>query len=168
MRQFYFGGKFDFEYKDFSINNLSKDYRSIILGDVNKILYPPKNDNKTIELNKDKLYIGPYYFYEEDLSSEEIVKNEFNMVEKSTDVIFLLNNDPCPGTITELMHASFTNKNIYIFYIKIEADDGEPKDKIKSKQWYPIIFSQLINNNIHIFECNNKEEAINKIKNILC
>ena len=168
-RKIYFGGVFPFQYKEYSLERLSEDYRAKILGDTNKLAYMPDNTEHSVEIQKDVQYIGPYYFYENNLGASDIVKTEYNMVENSTDVIFLLNDEGCPGSITELIHAAFAGKDIAIFYIKsTEAIEGaEPDNDIACRQWYPIICSKIISDKVKIFECTNKEEAIDKIKEYL-
>lgn len=162
----YFAGRFQFMYKDYSKDKLAKDYRSILLGDVNKILNTPKNNTKSVSLSNDAEYIGPFYFYEEGTSAGDIVKNEFSMVERATDVVFLLDNEACPGTITELVHASFMKKNVFIFYVKTKIDEGEPENEINSKQWYAIKTATIVNEKKTVIrECDSYEEAVNLIIN---
>ena len=159
-KRIYFGGRFLFMYKDYTKEKLSEDYRARLLGNVDLMLNTPKNETKSVSINDYSEYIGPFYFYEEGTSASDIVLNEFNMVENCTDIVFLLDNEPCPGTISELIHASFLHKNIYIFYVKTTIDDGEPENEINSKQWYAIKMSSIVNKeHTHIYECATYEEG---------
>lgn len=163
IKKIYFGGRFSFQYKDYTKEKLAMDYRSIILGDVNKILHSPNTNEKLTKISENVFYTGPYYFYEEGTTAKDIVKNEIEMVERCTDAIFLLDNESCPGTITEIIHSVFKNKIIHIFYVKIPIDNGEPENEINSKQWYPIMFSLLNNDKVFLTECKTRDDATKKI-----
>ena len=164
----YFGGNFDFQYKDYSKDKLEKDYRAIILGGADRMLHSPKTETKTVEIYPGVDYVGPFYFYEEGTTASDIVNNEFRMVESSTDVVFLLDNVNSPGTISELIHAAYCKKEIHIFFIGLNHDDGEPENDVNSMHWYPMRMSQIISpDTVHMYECVNKEEATNKIINLL-
>ena len=163
----YFGGNFEFQYKDYSKNKLEKDYRAIILGGADRMLHTPKNESRTVEIRSNVEYCGPFYFYEEGTSASDIVHNEYQMVKSATDVIFLLDNVNSPGTISELIHAAYSGKRIYVFYIRLKHDDGEPENDVNSMQWYPITMAQIISDKVTIRECDNKDDAINNIKNLI-
>ena len=165
FKKIYFGGNFPFQYKDYTEEKLAEDYRAIVLGDVKELLKSPSAEfkYKRIKGKDNVFYAGPYYFYEEGTSAEGIVKNEHQMVEDCTDAIFLLENTPCPGTITEIVHSSMIGKNVHIFYVGTTIDDGEPENEIDSKQWYSICFSKLVNPNVSIERCENKTDATHKI-----
>ena len=159
-RKIYFGGRFLFMYKDYTKEKLAKDYRARLLGDVELMLKTPKNAERSVSLSADAEYIGPFYFYEEGTTAEDIVNNEFSMVDRCTDIFFLLDNEPCPGTICELVHAAFTKKNIYIFYVSTPPDEGEPENEINSKQWYAIQTALIINDRrTQVYECSSYEDA---------
>ena len=115
----YFGGNFQFQYKDYTKELLAEDFRAKVLGDVEKLMRRPKEDFGYVELSDNVLYSGPYYFYEEGVDGASIVKNEYNMVVRSNGVVFLLDNVNCPGTIAEMMHTLFAHdhKHIWIFYV---------------------------------------------------
>ena len=166
MKKMFFGGRFLFMYKDYTIEKLSDDYRAKLLGDVKMMLKPPSNTSRSVRFSNTSEYIGPFYFYEEGTSASAIVKNEYNMVEKCTDAVFLLDNRACPGTISELIHASFLRKIIHIFYVTLSVDDDEPENEISSRQWYAIQMSSMINGgNTHIKECATYDEAVELIIN---
>ena len=161
----YFGGNFEFQYKDYTRELLAQDYRAKVLGDVEKLMRRPKDDFGYIELSDEVLYSGPYYFYEDGVDGASIVKNEFNMVVRSTDVVFLLDNVNCPGTIAEMMHALFSNKRIWIFYVSQPQDEGEPEKEISNSNWYPIEMCrwQRGGDRCKITECSSRADAVNKI-----
>ena len=163
----YFGGNFEFQYKDYSKDKLEKDYRAIILGGADKMLHTPDNETKTVEIRSRVEYAGPFYFYEEGTSASDIVHNEYQMVKSATDVVFLLDNVNSPGTISELIHAAYSNKQIHIFYIGLKHDDGEPENDVNSMQWYPITMAQIISDKVWLCECKDKEDAIDKIKTLI-
>ena len=60
---FYFGGQFMFRYKDYSIENIEKDYRSRVLGDYR--LWLNENNDHCVKINDENYYVGPFYFTEE-------------------------------------------------------------------------------------------------------
>lgn len=164
MKIIYFGGNFEFQYKDYSIDKLAKDYRAKILGDVNKLLHTPNNMSKTVGLGYDLFYCGPYYFYEEGVDGSSIVSNEYSMVDWCTDAIFLIDNTNIPGTITEIIHAAMLRKRITIFYVKKQLDEGEPENDICSSNWYPLEFAKL-EAGATLIECDNREIAKELIYN---
>ena len=166
-RKIYFGGNFEFQYKDYSKEKLENDYRAIILGDADKMLHTPTNETKTVEIRPGVEYVGPFYFYEEGTTANNIVRNEYQMVMASSDVIFLLDNVNSPGTISELIHAAYNNKNIYIFYIEMKHDDGEPENDVDSLQWYPITMSQIISNKVRLYKCRDKNDAVVNIQELI-
>lgn len=162
----YFGGRFLFQYKDYTKEKLANDYRARLLGTSDLMLRTPRNDSRSVPINDRSDYIGPFYFYDEGTSAHDIVFNEFNMVEKCTDAVFLLDNEPCPGTISELIHASFLCRNVHIFYVSILPDEGEPENEINSKQWYAIRMATIVNKDrTYVRECLTYEEAVNSIIN---
>ena len=167
MKIIYFGGNFEFQYKDYSKDKLEEDYRAIILGGADRMLHTPKNGSKIVEICPGIAYCGPFYFYEEGTSAADIVHNEYNMVKLATDVVFLLDNVNSPGTISELIHAAYCNKNIHVFYIGLKHDDGEPENDVNSLQWYPITMAQIISDKVTIYECKGKKDAIDKIKKLI-
>lgn len=163
---FYFAGRFLFQYKDYTEEKLANDYRARLLGDVRLIQHTPANDSRSVPINEASDYIGPFYFYEEGTSAWNIVLNEFSMVERCTDAVFILDNESCPGSISELIHASFLKKNVHIFYVSTPIDEGEPENEINSKQWYAIQMASIVNlGNTDITECLTYEEAVNSIIN---
>ena len=157
MKAFYFGGQFNFLYKDFSIENISKDYRSKILGDYN--LWLNKPNTNSVQINKNALYVGPFYFTDYK-DSEHIVSFESSCIEKATDCVFVLSNNSAPGTITEIIQAVFLNKNIYIFYVNKDIPSNEIDTPVKNDLWYPIIFAKQNSKNIKIFEFDTYNDAV--------
>lgn len=157
-RLVYCGGNFEFQYKDFKPELMKDDYRTHILGDVNGILYQPKNESKTINVCKDVEYVGPFYFYEEGLDGSNVVSTEIGMVDRCTDAVFLVDNVNIPGTVAEIIHASLLKKNVAIFYVKQPLDEGEPEKDICSANWYPLQFAKQVAN-AYLVECEDRELA---------
>ena len=90
-------------------------------------------------------YAGPFYFYEEGATAEDIVCREAQTVVNSDICYFLLDSDACqPGTVTEIINAVIHKKIIKIFYVCATMDPGEPERDISSPLWYPIIFAQRL------------------------
>jgi hypothetical protein len=163
-KKIYFGGRFRFMYKDYTKEKLAEDYRAKLLGDVDLMLRTPKNRSKSVYMGRQMGYIGPFYFYDEGTSAEDIVNNEYDMVERCDEAVFLLDDEPCPGTISELIHASVLYKNVRIYYVKTEIDKGEPENEIYSKQWYAIMMAIKINEECtDIIECADYDEAVDMI-----
>lgn len=142
----YCAGPFGFQYKDYSIENLAKDYRSILVGGPEKVATEPKGlvrpmfpANELIE------YYGPFYFYEDQLTAEDIVRNECKKIREADVIFFFLPNDAaCPGTVTELIHAACASKEIVIAYVK-QDDKDVPENSWNSPLWYPLLFTDIQN-----------------------
>ena len=162
MKTFYFGGQFNFMYKDFSIENLKNDYRSKILGDYN--LWINKPDSSAINISNNIQYVGPFYFTG-NKDSESIVKFESSCIEKASDCVFVLSNKSAPGTITEIIQSVFLKKNIHIFYEKNNVPEDEVSTKIKNDLWYALIFVQQNSSNVEIFGFETYDLAVNSCVN---
>lgn len=166
----YCAGPFSFQYKDYSIENLSKDYRSILVGSPDKIAHEPKDScaYPDFKANATISYSGPFYFYEDQLTAEDIVRNEMKKVREADVVFFLLPADAaCPGTVTELINATCCSKEMVIAYIK-QDDKDVPENNWNTPLWYPLLFADINNGmKITIKQVENKEEAINVFNNYL-
>lgn len=141
MIKFYFGGQFQFRYEDYSFEEASKDYRSLILKNPHKFIDKPKEGFYV--LSNDVLYVGPFYFYNhENLipPQRQVVETESNCVRLATDCVFVLSNSSAPGTITEIIHATLLQKNIYIFYVS-----NNSYEEIENDLWYAIQFASINN-----------------------
>ena len=165
MKKLYFGGSFP----DLDINHpedsIKGDFRVQILGEVNRLLYLPENEDREILLSDHVSYVGPYYFYGESLQAKQTVIVENEMILKCTDAVFLLENINIPGTITELVYAALLGKNVHAFYVSLEK--GTPETEINSEQWYPIAFAQMMGKSIECVECNSREDAVEKILSLV-
>lgn len=164
IKKLYCGGKFtfDFQKKRYETDVLN-DYRCYLLGNPHLLL----ESNKPIKLKENLEYIGPFYFETENMQDIYIVKKEKQMIDESTDCIFLLNDGLCPGTISELIYASMLAKNIYIFFIK-QNDNEETESSLHTACWYPIILSQQLNNNkTKIFSAKSLIEAQEQIDKLI-
>ena len=159
----YFGGKFPFVYREFSMENLSWDYRASLIGVENLVKQPPVLP----KLKNGMEYAGPFYFYEEKLSAEEVVEKEAKTIEESDVCYFVLENDGNqPGTVVEIINATLRKKVVVILYVQKELNSGELKIPFNSPLWYPIVFAQKFNKeNTTIIECNSITEAIAILKN---
>lgn len=159
MRKLYCGGSFCFDYQQTGYQEqVTADYRAMLLGSPDRLLR--RSDAQ--QLTDSVLYIGPFYFESDGMIDRDIVQNEINMVSACTDAVFLLDKAGCPGTICELTMASMLGKNVHLFYLR-KSDDQETESALHTPCWYPIIHSCLINKHSRIYECNSKEDAVNKI-----
>lgn len=154
----YCGGNFEFRYEDYVASSLLSDYRTRILGDILNIMYEPKNDDKTRDLSEHLAYCGPYYFYENGLTGDNVVKNEYEMVEKCTHAVFIVDNTNIPGTITEIIHAALRGKTIQIYYIRQARGDGEPEKEIENANWYALEMAKQIAG-AKLIGCKDRKEA---------
>ena len=154
---FYFGGQFMFRYKDYSIENIEKDYRSRVLGDYR--LWLNENNDHCVKINDENYYVGPFYFTEEK-SGHGIVNLESDSINAATDCVFVLSNESAPGTVTEIIQATEIGKNIYIFYVKKDIPTEEVDTEFKSDLWYPITFAALNASNIEIYGFDTYDEAV--------
>lgn len=161
MRKLYFGGGFPSLDINHPEESLKKDFRVLILGDVMKLLFLPRESTSETHLSDNLSYVGPYFYYGEEISAKQVVAVENDMVHKCTDAVFLLENVSSPGTITEVVNAVLLGKNVHIFYVSL--DNGIPETEINSDQWYPIAFAQMVGKNVHCTECRNREEAVRRI-----
>lgn len=142
------------------IDSLKEDYRALILGDVRRLLHLPNEANE-IPLSDKVSYVGPFYFYGDSLISRQIVSVENDMIHRCTDAVFLLGNNSCPGSVTELVNAALLGKTIHIFYVVLYS--GTPETEINSDQWYPMAFARMVGKNVTCMQCQSRDEAIQKI-----
>ena len=157
MRKLYCGGRFHFDYLlDGYREDAAKDYRAILLGEVEFLLHPSQG----VKIGENAEYIGPYYFETDGMQDQDIVRVEWEMVRNCTDAIFLLESADCPGTICELTAASMLGKLIHIFYLR---DDRETESLLHTPCWYPILHSLSVNENTNIYECKDLNDAVEKI-----
>lgn len=157
-RTFYFGGQFNFRYKDYSEENIANDYRSKILGDYKKWLNEPKE--RYVKINDNNYYVGPFYFCES-TDGEKIVNYEYDSVLLATDCFFVLSNESAPGTVTEIITASMVGKSVHIFYVKKDIPKEEVNTEFKSDLWYPITFAKNMSTYAEIHGFDTYEEAVN-------
>lgn len=154
---FYFGGQFNFRYKDYSIENIENDYRSKVLGDYR--LWLNENDEHIVRMGNGNYYVGPFYFTKEK-SGHGIVALEQDSVSLATDCVFVLSNNPAPGTVTEIIEATNIGKNVYIFYVKKDIPTEEIDTEFKNDLWYPITFAALNAANVEISGFDTYDEAV--------
>ena len=161
MRKLYFGGGFPSLDMNQPEDSLKDDFRVLVLGDVRKLLYLPQECTTETPITDNGSYVGPYFFYGEEISAKQVVAVENEMVHKCTDAVFLLENVSSPGTITEVVNAVLLGKNVHIFYVSLGS--GSPETEINSDQWYPIAFAQMVGKDVHCIECSSRAEAVRKI-----
>lgn len=155
----YCAGPFGFQYKDYSKEKIAKDYRSILVGNPDKIIHegqflPTFRDNMRVKYN------GPFYFYEDQKTAADIVKEEKERVEEADVVFFYFRgNANCPGTVTELINAAMLKKRMVIVY-EPQSNTGEPENDVDSSVWYPLMFVGLCNKNASLHRVSNQEEAL--------
>ena len=155
------GGAFRFDRRRADCYDMiPKDYRSVLLKDP-ALLFADFNEGDTL-LNAQVSYVGPYFFTTDQLSGEQIILREKEMIERCTDAIFLFDEAGCPGSVTELMQAAMLGKNLHLFYIQ-KGDDDEIESALHTPCWYPILYSQLTNGHTHLYRCHNYDEAVSKI-----
>lgn len=139
MEYLYCGGRFDFDYRDADFEEKAvRDYRAILLNDVNKLL----RNSDTVILSGHLAYIGPYYFETDGMLDRDIVEVEKRQIERCTIAVFLLDNSPCPGTIAEMVYAAELQKRVLIFYVR---NENETESALRSLFWYPMILCSEIN-----------------------
>ena len=157
MDYLYCGGRFDFDYRDADFEEkAAKDYRAILLNDVNKLL----NNSDTVVLTSYLAYIGPYYFETDGMLDQDIVEVEKRQIERCTIAVFLLDNFPCPGTIAEMVYAAALQKRILVYYVK---NVSETESTLLSAFWYPMILSSKINSSdVDLIACDSFSEACDK------
>lgn len=158
MEFIYCGGRFDFDYLDEGFRERAeKDYRAVLLKDVNKLLCP----SDTVMLSDSLAYAGPFYFETDGMQDRNIVEIEKKQIERCTDAVFLLDHSPCPGTIAEMVYAASLQKKIHIFYVK---DKNETESLLHSPFWYPMILCSLIDPaDIEMTSCASRSEACERI-----
>lgn len=139
MNYLYCGGRFDFDCRDTDFEEKAvRDYRAILLNDVNKLL----SNSDTVILSGHLAYIGPYFFETDDMLDRDIVEVEKRQIERCTIAVFLLDDTPCPGTIAELVYAASLQKKILIYYVK---NTNETESVLRSPFWYPMILCSKVN-----------------------
>ena len=158
MEYIYCGGRFAFDYLEVGFEEKAeKDYRAILLNDVNKLL----RNSGTVILSSRLAYIGPFYFETDGMLDQNIVETEKGQIESCTIAVFLLDHAPCPGTIAEMVYAASLQKRIRIYYIK---DESETESALFSPFWYPMILCSKIDpDNVSITACNSFDEARDEI-----
>lgn len=159
------GGAFRFDRRRADCYDMiPKDYRSILLGDPAR-LFADFNSGDSI-LSPEIAYVGPYFFTTDKLSGEQIILKEKEMIERCTDAIFLFDEAGCPGSVTELMQAAMLGKNLHLFYIK-KGDDDEIESALHTPCWYPILFSKLTNEHTTLYRCQDYDNAVKKIMELI-
>lgn len=83
----YCAGKFDFVYRDYSPKHLAQDYRGLLVEDAGQLI-KETGDTVRFKAAADAEYIGPFYFYEDQKTAEEIVETEIRKIEEADCVFF--------------------------------------------------------------------------------
>lgn len=140
MKKFYCGGQFYFDCRDDNyLQNAAKDYRSMLLGNTNKMLYGRGEQFVCDGVT----YIGPYYYETESMAADDIVATELDMIDHCTDAIFVLDEANCPGTITELVYAATKRKRLHFIYKEYPEHD-ETESELHTPCWFAIHAAQQI------------------------
>ena len=158
MNYLYCGGRFHFDYlREDYLRNAEDDYRTAILGDVDRLLHP----SAAVLLSDGLSYVGPFYFESDGMIDREIVETEMRQIERCTHAFFLLEDAGCPGTVGEMIHAAELGKSLTVFYIR---DAGETESTLQSSCWYPILMTGIIcGKEPEIIACNDLLDANDKI-----
>lgn len=155
------GGAFRFDRRRADcFDMIPKDYRSVLLKNPER-LFADFNSGDVM-LGPGVAYVGPFFFTTDQLSGEQIILKEKEMIERCTDAIFLLNEASCPGSVTELMQAVMLGKNLHLFYVQ-KGDDDEIESSLHTPCWYPILFSKLTNEHTQLYRCQDYDNAVEKI-----
>ena len=159
------GGSFCFDCRDKGYEAMAADdYRAKLLGSVDALLIPNNNDG--VRINDSVYYVGPFYFETESMDAKDIISCEKRMIETSTDVIFILDEAGCPGTITEMMYANSLNKKLHLYYVT-RSDEAETESDLHTPCWYPILFCQLTNRLVQIYPCDSRKDAERQIAELV-
>ena len=168
MKSIYLGGPFQFRYDGYTDEDLMDDYRSKIVG-FDKFARGGDGSHP-VRISEGVEYVGPFYFYDDEPTSDMIVRIEHGMVERCTDAFFLLDLNNNPGTLTEIVHATLTGKNVTIYYVRDVSDLAVMDMVYQSPQWYPITFAGIVCKNFDVrgFDTYDeaKSELIKKVKEI--
>lgn len=159
------GGTFCFDYRKEGYEAMTTlDYRSKLLGSIDSLLSPKGTDG--VKISENVTYVGPFYFETERMRAEEIIFCEKRMIESCTDVIFLLDDAACPGTIAEVMYANSLQKTIHLYYVR-HKEDEETESRLHTPCWYPILLCQMTNKNVSLYPCSSIDDAASKIQSFV-
>lgn len=156
----YCAGKFDFAYRDYSPEHLAQDYRGLLVEDAGQLI-KETGDAVRFKAAADAEYIGPFYFYEDQKTAEDIVAAEIRKIEEADCVFFYFpDSAACPGTVTELVHAALLGKKLVIVY-EPQGRTEEPENELDSSVWYPLLFALRKNGkNTALRKVPGKSEAV--------
>jgi|GEM_PF-4961023 len=129
------------------ISKLENDIRCKLLGNVNSFLSAPKSSEEIFfPCNNSLRYIGSF-FHETLCDSknecEDILDAKISRLEESDLVIVILDSPSDVSTFSELLYATFLNKEIIIFanpnYFRLDKN---------YKGWYTFVLCHELNENI--------------------
>ncbi|MBQ7772241.1 MAG: hypothetical protein IJ402_05920 [Bacteroidales bacterium] len=162
MHKIFCGGVFCFDYREKEYRvKATKDYRSKLLGNAELLLIP--KDTHGVSIYESVQYVGPFYFETESMKAEDIICCEKEMIESCTDAIFLLDDAACPGTIAEVMYANSLQKRLHLFIVR-HTEYEETESELHTPCWYPVLFCQMTNSLVNIYQCSSVEDAANRIQ----
>jgi len=127
-------------------NSLSKDIRSIALGNASFLLYPSASPAMITFCGHTYAYIGPFWFEETsdgqftDCDSSAVVLREKHLIDQADVFIAVLDDSSAPGTITELVYAATAGKKIFVVYFRMDNTECD----FPSPFWYPIVFTRIV------------------------
>ena len=159
MKKVYIASQFMKRKAEYGLN-FDEDIREALLFKHGNSLSRYKEGCKVDIFNETYNYIGPFWsevtskgeFSATD--SYEVVKTELKLIDECDLFIAFLGNDISPGTIAELVYAASKNKEVKIYYVK----DPEVKLTLKSNNWFPIMVSTQIGNNVDLIEVSGYNE----------
>lgn len=151
------GGPFAFNSRseDF-LDQAEDDYRAMLLGGAINLFRPVVDDD--VWLTPNVVYEGPFFFHTDKLGADGIIQLEKEMIERCTEAVFLLDHARCPGSIAELMEATYLHKNVHLFFVTLSQNE-EIESWLHTPCWYPILLSQSLNKNTHLHPYHSLEEA---------
>lgn len=147
LPKIYFASQFNKKMLDDKRFTLENDFRTKLIGSEEDLT---DFNNHSFIRNKDgKLlyqYLGPFYNEKASDGSltstvcEDVVRTENDLIDKCDVFMIYFDSMLSPGSIAELTYASFQKKKIIIFY---QIEDSVSY-KLKSSNWYPIVFARLV------------------------
>lgn len=143
-------GRFTVKDSTVLLDALKHDYRTCLLGDVMRLLYP----SDCCMVNDHIKYLGPFYFECDKLVAKDVVMAERKMIEECTDAVFIFDDEDCAGSIAELIYAATLHKRVHIFYVR-----HPERDNIQTPLWYPITLCEMLTQSCQIVSCDTQEEA---------
>lgn len=148
--------------KDNVCEMLKDDVRSKIVGDVKKTVYASKGVQ--IKDNPNVLYVGGFYYEKEHpgkTDCENVVIEELGQIDRCDLIVVNLRNYSAIASITELLYGAMKKKRIVVF-----CDPKITSYKISGEYWFPILTTQMLNDNVEVRFVESDDEVVEYIKNL--